>query len=169
MKLKEFIKQLIFSADSYSYKGIEEKKKSILLNLFFNFYFLVMLGFLIFNLVCANIFYLIVNVLGFLCGLLLYYFFRAKQILHPVAGIFVITISALVTFLILTGGVSDTALVFSLLIPVPAILLLGKRNGLIVLAVFLVLNILAFFFLTTNRGSQIMIPIWLAAQPLFLC
>lgn len=147
MKLKEFIKQLIFSADNHSYKGIEEKKKGILLNLFFNFYFLVILGFLIYNLVSANTFYLCVTSLTFFCGLLLYYFFRAKQILHPVAGIFVITITALVTLLVLTGGVSNTALVFSLLIPVPAILLLGKRDGLIVLAVFLVLNILAFVFL----------------------
>jgi signal transduction histidine kinase len=64
--------------------------------------------------------------------------------LHPVAGIFVVTITVLVTFLIPAGGVNDTALIFSLLIPVPAILLLGKRNGLVVLGVFLVLNTLVF-------------------------
>ena len=144
MKLKEIIKQLIFSADSYSYRGIEEKKKSILLNLFFNFYFLVILGFLIYNIVIADTFYLMVTAGGMLCGLLLYYFFHVKQILYPVAGIFVVTITVLVTLLILAGGVNDTALIFSLLIPVPAILLLGKRNGLGVLGVFFVLNTLAF-------------------------
>jgi signal transduction histidine kinase len=143
---KEFIKQLIFSADSYSYQGIEEKKKSILLNLFFHFYFLLILGFFIFNIFSANIFFLIVTAAGMLMGLLLYYFSRVRRILYPVANIFVITIATLVAFLILTGGVSNTALIFSLLIPVPAILLLGRRNGLVVLGAFLVLNAVAFVF-----------------------
>jgi signal transduction histidine kinase len=143
---KEFIKQLIFNVDSYSYQGIEEKKKRILLNLFFHFYFLVILGFFIFNIFTANIFFLIVTAAGMLMGFLLFYFFRVRRILHPVAGIFVIIITALVAFLILTGGISNTALIFSLIIPVPAILLLGRRNGLVVLGVFLVLNAVVFIF-----------------------
>ncbi|MGV8095040.1 MAG: ATP-binding protein [Mangrovibacterium sp.] len=144
MRPKEFIKQLIFSADSYSYQGIEEKKKSILLNLFFHFYFLLILGFFIFNIFSANIFSMIITAAGMLMGLLLYYFSRVRRILYPVANIFVITIATLVAFLILTGGANNTALIFSLLIPVPAILLLGRRNGLILLGTFLTLHTVAF-------------------------
>jgi len=144
VKLKEFFKQVIFSVDSYSYRGIEEKKKSILLNLFFNFYFLVLTGFILFNIAIGNFFFLIVTILGLVAGLIQYYFFRIKQALYPIAGIFVITITALVVFFVLAGGVDHTALVFSLLIPVPAILLLGRRNGLIVLGVFLILNTFIF-------------------------
>jgi signal transduction histidine kinase len=144
VKLKESIKQLIYSADSYSYHGIEERKKSILLDLFFNCYFFVILIFLIFYIFSGNIFFLIFNTVCLLAGLLLYYLFRAKRMLRPVANIFVITIAAFTVFLILTGGINNTALVFSLLIPVPAILLLGRHRGLIVLGIFLFLNVICF-------------------------
>jgi signal transduction histidine kinase len=151
VKLKETIKQLIFSADDYSYQGIEEKKKSILLNLFFNFYFLVIVGFFIFNLLIGNKIFLMVTAAGMALGLFLYYFFKAKGNLYPVAGIFVAMIILLVGFFILTGGVGNTGLIFSLLVPVPVILLLGRKKGLFVLGGFLAINTCIFLF---ARGSD---------------
>ncbi|MEL7589626.1 MAG: ATP-binding protein [Prolixibacteraceae bacterium] len=147
MKMKEFIRQLILNIDHNSYQGIEEKKKSILLNLFFYFYFLVVSGFLIFNLLTHNLFFLVVNLAGVLAGLFLFYLFRVKGMQRPVAGIFVTTIIALIVVLVLSGGINHTALVFSLLIPVPTILLLGRKRGVAVLTVFLFLNAAGFVLL----------------------
>ncbi len=150
VEFRNIIKQLIFSADSYAYRGIEEKKKSILLNLFFNFYFLIILAFLIYNLISVNLFFFIVNAIGLVCGLLLYFFFRKKKMLYPVAELFVLLITLLVAFLVLSGGIEKTGMIFSLLIPIPVILLLGRRKGLIVLGIFIVFNLLFILFFRNN-------------------
>lgn len=142
--MKAVIKKLILSTDNYTYRGIEERKKSILLNLFFNFYFLIVTGFIVFNIFNNNTFALIVDLAGMAVGALLYYLFRTRQMLRQVVWIFVIMIVSFMVFLIVSGGVNNSELIFSLLIPVPVILLLGRRKGLIVLAIFLIMNAAGF-------------------------
>lgn len=142
--MKTTLKKLVSRVGNDADQGIEERKKGILLNLFFYFYFLVAAGFIVFNLAVNNTFALTVDVFGFACGLFLYYLFRVRRMVIPVAWIFVVVTVTLMTFLILSGGMSRNELVFALLVPVPVILLLGRRNGLIVLSVFLFLNFMGF-------------------------
>ncbi len=142
--MKTILKKLILSADSTTYQGIEERKKGILLSLFFYFYFLVVTGFIVFNVFINNTFTLIVDISGLITGVFLYYLFRIKRMVIQVAWIFVMMITSFMVFLIMSGGMSSEDLVFVLLIPVPAILLLGKRSGLIVLSVFVLLNAVGF-------------------------
>ncbi len=142
--MKATLKKLILSADNAIYQGIEEKKKSILLNLFFYFYFLIVTGFIVFNAFTNNIFTLIADTSGLIAGVFLYYLFMTRQMVTQAAWLFVIMIASYMLFLIISGGMSSEELVFALLIPVPAILLLGRRSGLIVLGVFLLLNAVGF-------------------------
>ncbi|MCW0484704.1 sensor histidine kinase [Gaoshiqia sediminis] len=141
-----YINKVVLSADIAAYPRMEDKKKSILLHLFFIFYFLVVSGFVVFNLVTDNIPFLIANCLGFVCGFILFYLYRIRKLLHVVTSIFIVTLTILVTFFIQTGGIKNTALVFALLLPLPVILLLGKHWGLFTLVAFLAVNTLGFYF-----------------------
>ena len=138
--------QLVMKADISSYPSMEDKKKSILFHLFFIFYALVISGFIVSNILLGDYHFMTANLMALLIGLFLYYYlYLVKKKLNLVASIFILTTTALVTFFIQTGGIKNTALIYALLLPLPAILLLGKQKGLFTLVAFLLINAAGFF------------------------
>ena len=146
MKTRDFISFFIFSGDIHSYQGFEDKKKSILLNLFLYFYLFSVAGCMIYDFFDGGA-YQYSNILGLLVGFILFYLYRVRTMLKLVSGIFVFLIIVSVSFLIQQGGIQQVGIVFSLLLPIPAILLLGRRNGMISTCLFLLLNISCYVFL----------------------
>ena len=137
---------LVMKADISSYPSMEDKKKSILFHLFFIFYALVISGFIVSNILLADYHFMTANLMALLIGLFLYYYlYLVKKKLNLVASIFILTTTTLVTFFIQTGGIKNTALIYALLLPLPAILLLGKQKGLFTLVAFLLINAAGFF------------------------
>ena len=137
---------LVMKADISSYPSMENKKKSILFHLFFIFYALVITGFIVSNILLADYLFMTANLMALLIGLFLYYYlYLVKKKLNLVASIFILTTTTLVTFFIQTGGIKNTALIYALLLPLPAILLLGKQKGLLILGAFLLINAAGFF------------------------
>ena len=145
MKLKDFIKRFVLSADINSFQGVEEKKKSILLNLFFYFYFLVVFVFFIYDIAIFNVTFFAANILSLIVGIVLYYLYQVKKVLQKVAVVFIITIASFLTFINFTGGINGTGIIFSLLLPLPTILLLGRKWGFVTLLSFLLFTVFGFF------------------------
>jgi signal transduction histidine kinase len=71
--------------------------------------------------------------------------------LRFVTTFFVVTIMLLATFFAQTGGVEQTGLYFAILIPLPTILLAGRKKGLLLLLVFVIINLLGFVVLGGER------------------
>lgn len=140
--LKKYLRQLAMSADVTIYDSFEDKKRSILLQLFSYLFLLLMLGFIIYNSFGSDYLFLAANSLALVIGVVLYYLYRSKQKLNLVTMTFVVVIMTLTTFFIQTGGIEKTGLYFSILIPLPTILLIGRRKGLYLLLVFVIVNIL---------------------------
>lgn len=140
--LKKYLRQLAMSADVSVYPTFEEKKKSILLQLFSYFFLTLMVGFSIYNSVTGDYSFLAANSIALVLGAILYYLYRVKQQLNLVTTVFVVVIMLLTTFFIQTGGIEKTGLYFAVLIPLPTILLIGRRKGLYLLLVFVIVNVL---------------------------
>jgi len=143
-QIKSLLSILITSADVNAYSNFEDKKKCILLHLFSYYFLVLMVGFIIYNGLTGDFSFLIANSLALIVGGVLYYLYKEKQMLHFVTTFFVVVIMMLTTFFIQTGGINKTGLYFAILIPLPSILLVGKRNGLFFLIVFTLLNLLGF-------------------------
>ncbi|WP_163707818.1 sensor histidine kinase [Mangrovibacterium lignilyticum] len=141
-QLKSYLGRLATSSDLNSYPDFEDKKKCILLLFFSHLFLILMVGFIIYNGINGDYSFLIANSLALLVGGVLYYLFREKKMLRFVTMFFVVVIMLLTTFFIQTGGIDRTGLYFAALIPLPAILLVGKRNGLILLMIFVLVNFL---------------------------
>ena len=141
-QVTNILKRIISGADVSSYSNFEDKKKSILLHLFSYYFLFLMVGFIFYNSFDGDYAFLLANTIALISGLVLYYLFREKKMLNFVAMFFVITIMLLTTFFIQTGGIEKTGLYFAMLIPLPTILLVGRRKGLILLTIFILINIL---------------------------
>ncbi len=146
VKIRDLISLFVFSGDVHSYQGFEDKKKSILLNLFLYLYLLSVAGGMAYDVFNGGA-YLFANLIGLLVGFLLFYLYRVRKMLKLVSGTFVFLIIAFVSLLIQKGGIPQMGIVFSLLLPIPAILLLGRRNGMISICLFLFLNVFCYVFL----------------------
>lgn len=130
------------SANVTVYASFEDKKKSMLLQLFAYLFLLLILGVIVYNLLVGDYFFLAVNSSALGISAVLYYLYRSKQKLTLATTTFVVMIMALTTFFIQTGGIEQTGLYFSILIPLPTILLIGRRKGIYLLLVFVIVNIL---------------------------
>ncbi len=140
--LRRLLKRVITSANLSSYSNFEDKKKVILLQVFSYLFLVLMLGFISYNAAVGDYDYLIVNSCSLLFGGVLYYLFKEKQALKFVTMFFVITIMAVTTYFVQTGGVEQTGMYFAILIPLPAILLVGRQKGSILVGAFVALNLL---------------------------
>ena len=141
-QLKKYLRQLAMSADVGIYPSFEDKKKSILLQLFSYFFLILMVGFIVYNSIAGDYPFLVANSVALIFGIILYYLYRAKQQLKLVTTVFVLVIMMLTTFFIQTGGIEKTGLYFAALIPLPTILLIGRRKGLYLLLIFVIINVL---------------------------
>jgi len=77
----------------------------------------------------------------FLVLFALYYLFRKEKYKKLVSHSFVIILCASSYFYVLTGGVEDTGLIFIVLLPIPVILLMGRKLGTLVLSVLFLVSI----------------------------
>jgi len=142
--LKNLMGLLVTGSDLAAYPSFDDKKKCMLLHLFSFFFLVLMVGFIIYNSVSGDYSFLIANSIALGIGAILYYLFREKKMLRFVSAFFVVVIMMLTTFFIQTGGIDRTGLYFAVLIPLPSILLVGKRHGLNLLFVFTIINFLGF-------------------------
>ena len=148
--LSYYLKLFIFNADDTSYERLEEKKKSILLNLFLYLFFIAITLFIAGNLIEGNDATALFNTGCLLFGGFSYYLLKKKKSVILSSVVFVGTIATISTYFFLTGGINNSGIAFSLMIPLPVILILGKRTGIIVLVLFFIVNALAYFLLKTE-------------------
>lgn len=144
MKFKQFFLYLVSNADLNSYENFEDKKKSFLLHLFSYFFLVLMVSFIAYNALTGDYTFLMVNAFALLVSAILYYLFKEKRMLHFVTTFFVVTIMLLTTFFAQTGGIAQTGLYFTILVPLPTILLVGRKKGLLLLLIFVIVNALGF-------------------------
>lgn len=147
-KFKQFFYYLVSNADLNSYENFEDKKKSFLLHLFSYFFLILMVSFIFYNSVTGDYGFLLANTIALVVSSVLYYLFKEKKMLRFVTTFFVVTIMLLTTFFAQTGGIERTGLYFTILIPLPTILLVGRKKGLLLLLTFVTLNALGFILFT---------------------
>ncbi|MGQ7869392.1 sensor histidine kinase [Sunxiuqinia sp. sy24] len=148
--LNYYLKLFIFNADDTSYERLEEKKKSILLNLFFYLFFIAMGVFLISNFYKQTYNTALFNGLALLAGGLTFWLLKKRKTILIPSIIFVIIISVISTYFFLTGGQNESGIAFALMLPLAVILILGKEHGIIALSIFFICNALAYSFLQTE-------------------
>jgi signal transduction histidine kinase len=143
--LNYYLRLSVLNIDDTSYGRLEEKKKSILLNLFLYMFFVAIGVFIVSNIFAHNYTTAVVNGICLIfCGLAFYLLKKKKSIFVP-SVIFVGTISIISSYFFLTGGTNHSGIVFSLMLPLPVILILGKKRGIIVLGTFFLANALAYY------------------------
>jgi len=145
--IKYYLRLFIFSTDDTSFERLEEKKKSILLNLFLYLFFLAMSAFIISNFYRHDLQSAIFNGTSLLIGILAYFILKKKKNLPLASWIFITIISVISTYFFLTGGVNKSGIAFALMLPLPVILILGKKRGIITLGLFFIINSIAYFIL----------------------
>lgn len=145
--LNYYLRLFIFNVDDTSYERLEEKKKSILLNLFFYMFFIALSLFLISNIYRADYQTAIFNTFSLIAGILTFWLLKKKKKLLTPSVIFVLIIFTISTYFFLTGGSNESGIAFALMLPLPVILILGKERGIIALVVFFIVNALAYFLL----------------------
>ena len=148
-----YLKMFIFNADDISFERLEEKKKSILLNLFFYLFFIAIGLFLSYNLYRSDYSTAIFNGCSLALGLFTFFLLkRKKKILLP-SILFVAIISAISSYFFLTGGSNESGIAFTLMLPLPVILILGKERGIMVLTIIFAANALAYHLLKNEAWS----------------
>lgn len=143
--LNYYLKLFIFNTDDTSYDRLEEKKKSILLNLFLYLFFIAIGIFLVSNIFRNNYTTAIFNIVFLILGGFTFFLLKKKKTIFLPSVIFVIIISLVSSYFLLTGGVNQSGIAFSLMIPLPVILILGKKRGIIALAIFFAANTIAYY------------------------
>lgn len=142
------IKQRLQSPDIETYNTLNDKKKSILLNIFFFLMLGMLLFFIIFSIARNDQQHIIIDSSVFTILVVLYILFKRKKQLLIVSHLFVSILGSIAYFYVLTGGVDNTGLIFIVLLPLPFVLLLGRKPGTVVLFVFFLACLFASNFLT---------------------
>ncbi len=151
-RLIGFVKDFILSADTISYSKTEDKKKSILLNLFLYLYLLIGLIMLFIETAKQQEMQVYIIVASFVMGLIMFYFYKVKKKLALVTFTFVLILTLLSIYFIIQGEDDLTGIIFTLFLPLPSILLLGRKKGTIVIALFIVITTSGFLFLDGKYG-----------------
>lgn len=145
--IKYYLNLFIFSSDDTSFHRLEEKKKSILLTLFLYLYFLAMAFFIINNFYRGDFQSALFNIISLSIGISSLIVLKKYKKLPLASAIFVAIVSIASTYYFLIGGVKDSGIAFALMLPLPIILILGKKRGIIMLGAYLITNTLAYYFL----------------------
>ena len=133
------------------YPSLNERKKNILTTFFLYIFISVAIAFIILTVAKKDYDFLLADAAFLVLSLGLFYFLRVKNRLSEVIVIFVVLICSISTLFILTGGIQNTGILTAILIPIPIILLLGKKRGLWILLAFFLLNS-GGFILLKNSG-----------------
>ncbi len=140
-KLKNFVRQIFKGFDTHVFPSLHERKKSILITFFLYFAIAIAVAFIIYEVIQRKYLFLAVDTTLLVVMLVLFYLLKIKNQLKLVIAIFVILICIISTFFTLTGGIESTGVISILLIPIPIILLLGKKKGLFALLFFSITNV----------------------------
>lgn len=144
--LNYYLRLFLFNSDDTSYEKLEEKKKSILLNLFFYLFFIAIITFLISNFYRDDLWTALFNGLCLTAGLVIFILLKTQKKLLLPSMLFVALIFIISTYFFLTGGSNKSGIAFALMLPLPVILILGKEKGIVALSIFFVLNASAYYF-----------------------
>lgn len=108
------------------------------------------MGFISYNAIVGDYDYLIVNSCALTIGAVLYFLYRYKNMLQFVTMFFVVVIMLVTTYFVQTGGVEKTGMYFAVLIPMPAILLVGRQKGIFLISSFVILNVLLYILFSSE-------------------
>jgi signal transduction histidine kinase len=133
------IKDRLQNLEPDACQSLNEKKKIILLNIFFNIAGAVLLFFIVINSLNRDYKHLFIDLSVFLLLIFFYFLFKIKKQPAFTSYSFVFLLFVLAFFYVFTGGIENTGLIFIVLLPVPVIMLIGRRRGLLVLAAFFVI------------------------------
>ena len=137
-KLFDRIKIQLQDPEIDDYKTLNDKKKSILLKIFFFLMGALVLFFIIVSIFKRDYFHIIVDSSVFAVLTLIFLLFRARKHLILSTHFFVLVFCSIALFYVFTGGVNNTGILFIVLLPIPIIMLMGRKPGLIVLSVFFI-------------------------------
>lgn len=143
-------KSWLLRADLDLYNSFNDKKKSVFLTIFFYLMTFVLIFFIIVSLFRHDYRHALIDGLVLICISILFALFRVKKLLLFSSHFFVLCLSAVIYFYTITGGVEHTGLLFSLLMPVPIFLLMGRKSGVWVLSVFFILAVVGILI---GRGN----------------
>jgi len=153
-ELTDWIKIHLLNPDIDNYKSLNEKKKNILLQIFFFMMGALLAFFIVISIFRNNLLHIAIDTAAFLVLSGFYYIFRARKHLQLNTYFFVFIFCSISLFYVCTGGVDNIGLLFIVLLPIPVILLVGRKPGLVVLSVFFLITLIFNLFL--NK------PSWLA-------
>ena len=135
------IKERLQSPDPEGFRSFNEKKKSILLSIFFSMMIVTMIFFISLALFLGDHSYTVIDTSVLAFVIFLYFLFRIKKQLLLTSHIFVYILCSFALFYFITGGVNNTGLIFMVLLPIPVIMLMGRKSGIIVLSGFFIVSL----------------------------
>ena len=137
-KIADKIKTRIQASGLNDYQSLSEKKKSIFLNVFFWLSGSVLMIFIAINhAFMLDYLHLLIDSSTILILAFLYFLFSVKKRLLLTSNLFVLILCCVSFFYAFSGGVENTGLIAIVLLPVPVIMLMGRKWGLLVLTVVL--------------------------------
>ena len=135
------VKKRLYSPDLEGHRSYIEKKKSILLSIFFFLLIVIMVFFILLGIFLGDYSYTVIDISVLAFFVFLYFLFRIKKQLILTSHIFVYILCSFALFYLITGGVNNTGLIFIVLLPIPVIMLMGRRSGVLVLSVFFIISL----------------------------
>jgi signal transduction histidine kinase len=135
------VKKRLYSPDLEGHRSYIEKKKSILLSIFFFLLIVIMVFFILLGIFLGDYSYTVIDISVLAFFVFLYFLFRIKKQLVLTSHIFVYILCSFALFYLITGGVNNTGLIFIVLLPIPVIMLMGRRSGVLVLSVFFIISL----------------------------
>ncbi|MGQ8335829.1 sensor histidine kinase [Sunxiuqinia sp. A32] len=159
--LIDYIRKYFLTADTKAYASLYEKKKSILVSFFLYFFLFISLFFVFAAIVTKDYEFLLADSSFFVLGCILIYFLKIKKYLNQVINIFIGLICVISILFVQSGGMNNTGILTAVLVPIPIILLLGKRRGIWTLVIFTAVNLAGFIFLKNESWFPDYNPDWL--------
>lgn len=144
-KLTDRIKNRLQDPWIDDHQTLNERKKSILLKVFFITLGALVIFFIIVSVFRKNYFNIVVDSSVFIVLSVFYFIFHARKYLRLNTFFFVIVFCLVSLFYVISGGVDNTGILFIVLLPIPVIMLIGRRPGLIVLSIFFVISLCSNF------------------------
>ncbi len=154
--------RIIFSTEgNRTFKSLNERKKYILVSFFIYFIIAVSLTFIGTALVKSDYSILPADISMLAICIFLLVLLKTWNLLSEVIVAFVVFLCAISTVFTLTGGMEETGIISSLFVPIPLILLLGKRKGLWGLIAFFSVNVAGYILFDKKPWFPNYDPSWI--------
>ncbi len=106
----------------------------------------ILLFFIVISAANCDYMHVLINSSVLLILVFLYFLFRVRKQLLPTSHLFVFILCCIGLFYAFSGGFENTGLIFIVLLPIPIIMLKGRKHGLLILLVFLLTIIAGTYF-----------------------